>query len=1149
MAKKVVTKRKKKEIPNDTHMVNIAVEETMTESFGNYAKYVNMERSIPDVRDGLLPVQRRLLYAMHTMGWTSNKAHVKSARPVAETMGKYHPHGDCKMGSTQVRLLDGSIKTMEELYNIGEDQEVLAIDNEGKIVPAVAHSFRIGQYTDKIYHIHLLNGFEILTTGNHPFRTLDGHWVKAEDLTPMTALDYANITEKYGNYSAISGHKTNVTAIHKLVAEHYGLDTNDSNLVLHHKNEDKKDNRKVNLEVLTRAEHALHHKDYLTGLEIGRREMFEEEGKFFEEVRKKNTNLMRFNNEHYSIIRANNAINILRERNLDLTFDNYETLRSELYNLPYVDRMIQKGSVESFNDLLEMNIHEKGIQTAIKEKFELIDFNNNEVVTKSLEENRNPYKLEHSVKSKHKQLRPSFIRAMNKLGRLPRREEVVNTSGVNNSLNVFNSDAEMYNIMGDIIPIVTDVYVEEVNQVPMYDFTVDTHENMLIVASDDKSLLLCSHNSSIYGAMARMSKDWIMNETAIDMDGNNGNIDGDREAAYRYTESRLSPYAEDILLSSLSMKGIVPMRNNFDDTLQEPEYLPSKLPNILINGSEGIGVAYASNIPTFNVEEVLKGCIAQIKKPNISNEEMFKIIPTPDFPTGGVISGYRGYYDLMTEGRGTIKVRGKFHIEEDDKTYTIVFTEIPYGSLKPNITKVIEDDIYNKNISGIVEARDESGRDGLRYAVICKKDADRNAILGYLFTKTELQKNVPMNMVVIANGKPRQLGVNDVIKYFNDFRMETFIKGLNIQIADLEHKKHIAEGHILLVDNIERVVEIIKHSENKAESRERLMEAIGFTEKQVEVILNMSLHRISKTDSEKYVSIVEDCAKEIAARQFILSSDANIRKQLIKNYQGLIKRYGKTRRTELIEEVEDWTFSKVDIIPDEKVVVGITKQGFIKRSSTRSYKTTENGVEDLVAAFETTTRKHVILLTSNGEYAFIPVFQIPESRWGDAGKHINTLGSELGANDVVFACEYDDENPNQHILAVKSDGLVKLSKASDYVRNRGFFTLTVGVKMKGDEKVQAAFSVDLDEENFIAFEDSKGHSMYFPVKEVSVTGIRTAGSIGMRLNKKQNRTIEMVDVFQTVEEIPNHIEYRERGQAGWQRKKETTSEKEEVAND
>lgn len=298
-------------------------------------------------------------------------------------------------------------------------------------------------------------------------------------------------------------------------------------------------------------------------------------------------------------------------------------------------------------------------------------------------------------------------------------------------------------------------------------------------------------DSAIYGALARMSKEWLMGIPMVDMSGNNGSIDGDSEAAMRYTESRLSSYSEDLLLSNLSLKGIVPEKLNYDDTLYEPIYLPAKVPNILINGSEGIAVGYASNIPTFNLNEVLDACIAELRNPNIEDSELITYIPAPDFSTGGTIADYKSYADALISGRGGIKVRGNYTIEEDkkNKEIHIIFHEIPYGSVKPKIINTVIESINNKEISGIKEIRDDSDLDtGVSLVVSCNESANIDGILSFLFSKTDLQRNVPLNITAISKNKPKVLGVTQIIRDFNVFRKETFIRGLQIQIKELEFK-------------------------------------------------------------------------------------------------------------------------------------------------------------------------------------------------------------------------------------------------------------------------------------------------------------------------------------------------------------------------
>lgn len=984
MAKKSNTSQHKFKNP-DVGIVPIEYIETMQDSFGKYSAYLISDRSLPDIRDGLLPVQRRILYSMYKSGYFNSKNTVKSARIVGNVMGVFHPHGDCLHKDTKVTLLNGTVLTIEELYKLGKDVDVLAIDSNGKIVPAKAHSFRIGQYTDTIYNIKLTNGSEIKVTGNHPFRMLDGSWVKAENLKPLTFIDYGKVTTKDG-YRLIKGYNTNLTTIHNLV---YGV------------------------------------KD----------------------------------------------------------------------------------------DLSSLNSQKDVIQKEIIDKFDL------------------PTK--------------QFINLVQKLNKIPSLTEFVEMTNTKYILNFCENDTDLIDSMSKEVPLIQEIVVEKVNQEPMYDFTVDNHENMLISASSDNTLVASVHNSAIYGALARMTKDWIMGEPLIEMSGNNGSIDGDMEAAPRYTESRLTKFSEDILLSNLKLKNIVPYDLNYDDTEYEPNYLPSKLPNILINGSEGIGTGFASNSPTFNISEVIQACIAELKNPKITDDEIIDLIPNIDLPTGGLISNYKEYKEILKSGQGTIKVRGNYRIEEDTKNKQthIIFTDIPYRSLKPKIVNTIKEAIMNKEVKGIIDVFDNSGLNpkgediGVYLDIVCSDNANINAILGYLFTKTQLRKTVPVNMTMVINGKPKLAGVPKVIREFNKIRIHTFTKGLKIQMKDLEVKKEITEGYIKLIENIDEVIAIIKESESKGEALKTLMEKLSFTELQATKILDMNLHRINKTDKESNIKNLEEITKQLEVRNVILSSETNIKKAIIKSYKELEKQYGKPRKTVLKEEDEIWEFNAEEIIPKENMAVGITKDGFFKVSNFRSFKSSTTDNSELEYIIETDSLQKLIVVFSNGLYAYLPIHKLPLSKWSDSGKHFSTLGLDVGGSDVAFVTTYDGIDKQKELILLKNNGVVKKSLAFDYVKTRAFFKELSGIGCKEDEKVIAGWLIDKNEENYLALVETNYASMFFDVNEVPTTSIKSAGSSGMTIPKNKGRYITEYQLFHDVSEIPEFCVQRERGKAGWNRPK------------
>lgn len=647
-------------------------------------------------------------------------------------------------------------------------------------------------------------------------------------------------------------------------------------------------------------------------------------------------------------------------------------------------------------------------------------------------------------------------------------------------------------------------------------------------------------DSAIYGALARMSKDWIMGKPMVNMEGNNGNIDGDSEAAMRYTESKLHKYSEDILLSNLALKGIVPEKLNFDDTELEPEYLPAKIPNILINGSEGIAVGYASSIPPFNLEEVIDACIAEIENPEIEDLELLTHIPAPDLPTGGLIADYTSYKDVLVSGKGSIKVRGTYVIEEDkeNKEIHILFKEIPYGVSKIKIVTAINESIDKKEISGVKEVIDESSIDnGLQILIRCTESANIDGILAYLFTKTPLQSNVNLNMTTIINGKPKTVGVPRIIREFNKFRLMTFVKGLQIQISDFKKKQHINEGYVMLVDNIEEVIAIIKESSSKKESRETLMERIGFSEIQANRVLDMALNRLNKTDNEGFKNVVAECIKQIKARETILSSEELIRKAVVSAYNKTKEQYPTPRKTVLKSEPEIWNFNPESIIPKENIAIGISEDGLLRASNFRSYKSSNVDNDDTKFILETDTKQNLIFVASNGMYSYIPVHKLPLSRWSDSGKHVSTFGIDIGDSKIVFAGLFDGEDKEKTLFLLKNSGVGKQSKVIDYVKNKGFFRAKSGIKVSEGEEVIGGWMLDPSEENFIAIMDNQYANMYFEAEEMPITSIGSGGSAAMRVNRKKDRYVSEFVLYHDKEDIPPFCQPRERGKAGWNRTK------------
>ena len=600
-------------------------------------------------------------------------------------------------------------------------------------------------------------------------------------------------------------------------------------------------------------------------------------------------------------------------------------------------------------------------------------------------------------------------------------------------------------------------------------------------------------DSSIYEALARLSKDWVVREPLVYMHGNNGSPDGDGPAAMRYTECKLSTLSME-LLSGLSKRDTVDWQLTFDDTDHEPVFLPAKFPNILINGTTGIGVGYATDIPTHNLTEVLESTIKLLEDPNTPLEEIVKLVPAPDFPTGGIIVGAKTLKDAYATGSGIIKVRGRYHTEVEKNKLLIVFDEMPYDVEKPKLVLKIDEIIENKRLNGLLSVADESGNEGLRFVLTCRKDVDPKVITSYLFKNTDLQKSVKMNMFMIADGKPKQLGIIAILKYFNKFRKETIIRELNYDLKIERASLHMLEGFLKMADHINEIIELIKVSNSKSESRDKLMATFEFSEIQANKILELQLHRISSADKAEYQLKYDEAFKAITQREKILANDKLVNKLMIKQYNELIKKYGNPRKTSVEYDEEDIVIETVDVINLEDVAVGISETGFIKRSSVRSYRATE--AENSYLTIETNTHKSIVAFTNKGRYYFTPVHKIEDTKWNTEGKHLVALGMSLEEDEkFISIAEYDE---NLDYLLVKDSGMMKLGAAKDLFVNRTNKIYDCGHVKEGEVVLYAGL---IDPTVNIGLITNKKKAMRFSLADFGETGVKAKGKKGINLGK------------------------------------------------
>ena len=606
-------------------------------------------------------------------------------------------------------------------------------------------------------------------------------------------------------------------------------------------------------------------------------------------------------------------------------------------------------------------------------------------------------------------------------------------------------------------------------------------------------------DSSIYDAMVRMSQDFKMRVPLIDMHGNNGSIDGDSAAAMRYTEARLSKEAE-YLLKDIE-KRTVNFVPNFDDEEVEPTVLPAKFPNLLINGAMGISAGYATKIPPHNLREVIDATIALIENPNLTVDEMLEYIKGPDFPTGGIVQGKDGIKQALTTGAGRVMIRAKTEIEEISKSQDrIVVTEIPYEVVKSDLVKSIDSLRISNNIEDILEIRDESDQEGLRIAIDLKKGADSNFILNYLFKNSELQISFNYNMVAILNHRPLQVGALDLLKTYLEHQKEVITNRSNYELEKASQRSHIVEGLIKMVSVVEQVIETIRHSNNKADSKVNIINRFGFTELQAEAIVMLQLYRLSSTDIQALIDEMDRLKTEMEKLNAILSNEKILMKTIKNELLEVHAVLGSDRKSVIEDEIEAIKIDHRELISDESVMIGITKDGYVKRASMRSYNASkEIGLKaDDALLFEQELKllDTLLVFTSLGNYIFLPVYKIDEQKWKDLGVYINNI-VPIGKNErivrVLAVSEFDSE---KNILLASASGLMKQVKLSELEVTR-YNRPIRAMKIDSQDELKA---VDFEvKENIIAI-SKNGYVLRFNTDELPIYGLQAGGVKSMALN-------------------------------------------------
>ena len=536
-------------------------------------------------------------------------------------------------------------------------------------------------------------------------------------------------------------------------------------------------------------------------------------------------------------------------------------------------------------------------------------------------------------------------------------------------------------------------------------------------------------DTSIYEALARMSQDWKVRYPLIDFQGNNGSIDGDSPAAYRYTESRLSELSNELVLDI--EKNTVDMQLNFDDTEYEPVVLPSRFPNLLVNGTEGIAVALATEIPPHNLREVIDATIYRINHKNATVEDLMTFVKGPDFPGGGYIYRSSGLDSIYLTGKGRIEVAAKCDIVENKDGKQIIITEIPYKVVKIQLVYEIDKICHSRSIDGIEAVRDESDYKGIRIVIDLKKNANAEVILQYLMKKTNLLTGYTANMVAIVNGRPKTLNLLDFVDAYIEHQVDVLLRKSRFDLNKCQSRLHIVEGLILASININEIVEIIKKSKDKADSKINIMKRFSLSNEQAEAIVTMPLYKLSHTDEIVLEKEKEQLTKDIEMLEGIIADENKLNRVLIKDLKRIADKYGDDRRSRIIDKGETKEIDKRELIAKEDVMIAVSYDGYLKRSSIRSFASSDNakpGLKDgdmLVCVAKASTTDYVLCFTNMGNYSCVHVFDLQENKWKDEGAHINEFTTLASGEKIIKVMVISERRNDLYIAAVSKYGQIK----------------------------------------------------------------------------------------------------------------------------
>lgn len=623
-------------------------------------------------------------------------------------------------------------------------------------------------------------------------------------------------------------------------------------------------------------------------------------------------------------------------------------------------------------------------------------------------------------------------------------------------------------------------------------------------------------DSSIYDAMVRMSQWWKQSTTYIDMHGNNGSMDGDSPAAMRYTEARLSKISNE-LLKDISRDTVI-MTYNYDDTLLEPTVLPARFPNLLVNGSTGISAGYATNIPPHNLGEVIDATIKRIDSPNCYLDTILETVKGPDFPTGAIACGKQGLLEAYKTGRGKIFIKSKWEVVKNKGKDQIVISEIPFEVNKGLLVKKIDEIRIDKKIDGIVEVRDESDLDHPETIVIdLKKDANVDLIINYLLKNTELQISYNFNMVAIVNRRPMTMGILDMLDAYIAHQKEVILKRTQFDLEHAKSRMHIVEGLIKALSILDDVIKTIRASKNKGEAEANLVKEYEFSELQAKAIVELQLYKLTNTDVTELIEEKNNLEILIKGLEEILNNPEVLKNKMKEELRSIKKEYATPRKTQIEDEVTEIKIDTTSMIPKEDCMVVVTRQGYVKRVSMRSYATnTEDTLvkegDYVIGLYEMNTLDTILLFTDLGNYLYVPVHELPDLKWKELGKHISNIIKVDSEENIIDSYPVYDFDQDIYLTSFSKDGLVKRTKLNEFKVSR-YSKPMCFMKLKAGDKL---VSVTASSGKEILVVTKNGYALRYLTEEVSVTGIKSSGVKAITL---KNDEVVSGHVFEDMEYV------------------------------